>query len=92
MVQENEGAKFWLQVLTDLKQRGVKDILIACVDGFVGELERQGYSPIGATLQARLMARVSSWLQAEGLVCGALTGEVVERFLAECRAAGRRDL
>ena len=31
--QENEGAKFWLQVLTDLKQRGVNDILIACVDG-----------------------------------------------------------
>jgi putative transposase len=34
--QENEGAKFWLQVLTDLKQRGVKDILIACVDGLKG--------------------------------------------------------
>src|SRR5882672_2641879 len=29
----NEGAKFWLQVLTDLKNRGVKDIFIACVDG-----------------------------------------------------------
>lgn len=59
--------------------------------GFVGELERQGYSPLGATLQVRLMARVSSWMQAEGLVCGELTGEVVERFLAERRAAGRRD-
>lgn len=34
--QENEGAKFWLQVLTDLQQRGVKDILIACVDGLKG--------------------------------------------------------
>jgi putative transposase len=34
--QENEGAKFWLQVLTDLKQRGVQDILIACVDGLKG--------------------------------------------------------
>src|SRR5487761_1348506 len=31
--QETEGAKFWMQVLTDLKQRGVQDILIACVDG-----------------------------------------------------------
>jgi putative transposase len=31
--QANEGAKFWMQVLTDLKQRGVQDILIACVDG-----------------------------------------------------------
>jgi len=31
-----EGAKFWLQVLTDLKNRGVEDILIACVDGLPG--------------------------------------------------------
>ena len=34
--QANEGAKFWMQVLTDLKQRGVLDILIACVDGLKG--------------------------------------------------------
>lgn len=33
---ENEGAKFWLGVLTELKNRGVKDILIACVDGLKG--------------------------------------------------------
>ena len=32
----NEGAKFWLSVLTELKNRGVKDILIACVDGLKG--------------------------------------------------------
>ncbi|KGT88739.1 hypothetical protein NG99_21105, partial [Erwinia typographi] len=30
---ENEGAKFWLNVLTELKNRGLQDILIACVDG-----------------------------------------------------------
>ena len=34
--QETEGAKFWLQVLNDLKQRGVQDVLIACVDGLKG--------------------------------------------------------
>ena len=34
--QETEGAKFWLQVLSDLKQRGVSDVLIACVDGLKG--------------------------------------------------------
>ena len=34
--QANEGAKFWMQVLTDLKQRGVRDILICCVDGLKG--------------------------------------------------------
>ena len=35
-LSENEGAKFWLSVLTDLKQRGVEDILVACIDGLKG--------------------------------------------------------
>jgi transposase-like protein len=35
-VAEGEGAHFWLQVLSDLKNRGVEDILIACVDGLKG--------------------------------------------------------
>jgi len=35
-VSENEGAKFWLQVVTELKNRGVHDIFIACVDGLKG--------------------------------------------------------
>jgi putative transposase len=34
--RESEGAKFWLAVLNDLNQRGVKDVLIACVDGLEG--------------------------------------------------------
>ena len=34
--QETEGAKFWMQVLNELKQRGVRDILICCVDGLKG--------------------------------------------------------
>ncbi|KPQ31321.1 MAG: putative transposase [Phormidesmis priestleyi Ana] len=33
---ETEGAKFWLKVLTDLKNRGLRDILIACCDGLKG--------------------------------------------------------
>ncbi len=33
---ETEGAKFWLQVVTELKNRGVQDIFIACVDGLKG--------------------------------------------------------
>jgi putative transposase len=32
----NEGAKFWLSVLTELRNRGVKDVLIACIDGLKG--------------------------------------------------------
>jgi putative transposase len=35
-VAQTEGAKFWLQVLTELQNRGVKDIFIACVDGLKG--------------------------------------------------------
>ncbi len=35
-LSENEGANFWLQVLTDLQNRGVEDILIASVDGLTG--------------------------------------------------------
>lgn len=35
-IAQTEGAKFWLQVVTELRNRGVKDILIACVDGLKG--------------------------------------------------------
>ena len=35
-VGENESAKFWLSVLNGLKNRGVNDILIACIDGLSG--------------------------------------------------------
>jgi transposase-like protein len=34
--QRTEGAKFWLQVLTELKHRGVQDVLVCCVDGLTG--------------------------------------------------------
>ncbi len=35
-IERNEGAKFWLSVITELKNRGIEDILIACVDGLKG--------------------------------------------------------
>jgi len=35
-LSENEGAKFWLGVMTELQNRGVNDILIACIDGLKG--------------------------------------------------------
>jgi putative transposase len=38
-ISESEGANFWLQVLTDLNNRGVKDILIACTDNLTGFTE-----------------------------------------------------
>lgn len=38
-VSESEGSRFWLQVLEDLKNRGVQDILIACIDNLKGFAE-----------------------------------------------------
>ena len=35
-ISRNEGANFWLSVLTDLQKRGVEDILIVCIDGLKG--------------------------------------------------------
>jgi len=35
-IAQSEGAKFWLSVLTESQNRGVKDIFIACVDGLTG--------------------------------------------------------
>jgi len=35
-IEKNEGAKFWLKILTELKQRGINDIFITCVDGLKG--------------------------------------------------------
>ena len=35
-IEQTEGAKFWLKVMTELKNRGVQDIYIACVDGLKG--------------------------------------------------------
>ena len=34
--QSSEGAKFWLSVLNELKQRGIRDVLVCCVDGLKG--------------------------------------------------------
>lgn len=38
-ISDNEGARFWLSVLTDIQNRGVKDIIIACIDNLKGFAE-----------------------------------------------------
>lgn len=38
-IASNEGAKFWLSVLTELQNRGVKDLFIACIDGLTGMVQ-----------------------------------------------------
>ena len=59
--------------------------------GFAAELGRLGYRRTPASFQLQLMAHVSRWLEGEGLGADGLTSEVVERFLAERRAAGYTD-
>jgi integrase/recombinase XerD len=56
--------------------------------GFAAELARVGYRRVPIVFQLQLMAHASRWLACEGIGAGELTSGVVERFLAERRAAG----
>jgi putative transposase len=61
--QRTEGAKFWLHVLTDLKTRGVADILFVCIDGLTGFVEAIEASFPNATVQTCLVHQVRSSLR-----------------------------
>ena len=61
--QPAEGAKFWLHVLTDLKTRGVQDILFVCVDGLTGFPEAIEATFPHATVQTCLVHQVRSSLR-----------------------------
>jgi integrase/recombinase XerD len=56
--------------------------------GFAMELQAVGYRRVPVVFQLQLMAHASRWLEEQGLLAGALTSEVVERFMAARRAAG----
>ena len=60
---ENEGAKFWLTCLTDLKNRGLRDLFVACIDGLSGfpEAIRAAYPQ--ATVQLCLVHLVRAALR-----------------------------
>jgi site-specific recombinase XerD len=66
----------------------VRGPLEAFAPGFSDELRGLGYTPVSAVFQLQLMAHASRWLREAGLGSDALTGDVVERFVAERRAAG----
>ena len=61
--QKTEGAKFWMQVLTELKQRGVADVLIFCVDGLTGFPEAIEATFPHSTVQTCLVHQVRSSLK-----------------------------
>jgi putative transposase len=58
-IAQTEGAKFWLQVVTELKNRGVQDIFIACVDGLKGfpEAIESIYPRTSQTVLGKLIPR-----------------------------------
>lgn len=74
--------------MTSPSQVRVRGPLEAFVPGFVEELGGLGYTPVAAVFQLQLMAHASRWLEAAGVGLDALTSDIVERFLAERRAAG----
>jgi putative transposase len=63
--QETEGAKFWMQVLSELKQRGVQDILICCVDGLKGFPEAIEAIDPPTTVQTCIVPRIRHTLKYE---------------------------
>ena len=65
--------------------------LAPLASGFVSELERMHYAPGSAYEQARVVARLSGWLAAEGLEASDLTPTVIERFVGELRRSGYRN-
>jgi putative transposase len=94
-VSQAEGAKFWLSVVTELKNRGVQDIFIACVDGLKGFPEAIETVYPQATVQLCIVHRVRNSLNYVGWnkrnqvatdlkrVYTAATVDETEQYLAE---------
>jgi putative transposase len=95
----NEGAKFWLSVLTELKNRGVEDIFIACVDGLKGFPQAIETAYPKTTVQlcivhlVRASLRYVNWKEARAVIADlkliyrAANREEAERQLARFEAA-----
>jgi putative transposase len=95
----NEGAKFWLSVLTELKNRGLEDIFIACVDGLKGFPQAIETAYPKTTVQlcivhlVRASLRYVSWKDARAVVADlkliyrAASREDADRQLAAFEAA-----
>ena len=90
-----EGAKFWLQVLTELKNRGVADIFIACVDGLKGFPEAietvfpQAEVQLCIVHQVRASLNYVSWKQRKA-VAADLTADLSGRHGRRRRTAAGR--
>lgn len=97
-IGESEGAKFWMQVLTDLQSRGVEDIFIACIDnlqGFAEALESLfPHTEVQLCIihQVRNSRKYLAWKDAKPfirdlqLVYRATTKDSAERYLDQLQA------
>ena len=62
-ISESEGANFWLSVLTDLQNRGVKDILIACIDNLKGFAEAISTVFVNTEVQSCIVHQIRNSLK-----------------------------
>lgn len=62
-LSESEGANFWLGALTNLQQRGVSDILIACIDDLKGVAESIATIYPKADVQACIVHQIRNFLK-----------------------------
>jgi len=62
-LSENEGSKFWMSVLTELQNRGVKDVFIVCVDGLSGFPEAINAVYLQAKVQLCIVHQVRNSLK-----------------------------
>ena len=71
-IAQTEGAKFWLSVMTELKNRGVQDILVACVDGLKGfpDAIASVYPHTDIQLVVRNSLRFVSWKDYKAITAG----------------------
>ena len=89
-ISENESASFWLNVLNELKSRGVNDILIACIDNLSGFVEAiQAVYPQTTTQlcivhQIRNSSKICIMERKERILCRYET-DIYCQLLPDCR-------
>ena len=95
-VGDNESAKYWLSVMNELKNRGVKDVLIICADGLTGIKEAIAAAFPKTEYQRCIVHQVRNTALFEELLkksvksilgrylCGRNNPKITHRFLCEC--------
>ena len=78
-IADTEGAKFWLSVMTELRNRGVQDVLIAVVDGLKGFPEAITAAFPEAAVQTCVVGPLKKGLPADSIVAAASCGEWHDR-------------